>query len=313
MFGGLVVSGWSLARSSSSQTTFSASSEAAHLSFDLASIRENKSGFSASGDKPHSNFPIGSDDSYYPTGGEFSATNLPLISYIIFAYKITNNNRDALIASVPDWVLNDSYNIEARTDKPDVTKDEMRLMMQSLLADRFNLSAHYEEREVPVYAAVLEQPGKLGPQLRKHLTEAACPQPGAAQQPASDDGRSSGPAVDSTGFPVVCNGFANYMRPSVPYHRRFGGGNVSVATITSSFSALAQFGRPVVDQTGLNGGYDFFLDYLPDPPPGKELPPGASGPNFVDAVKSQLGIKLLRQKSNIDFVIVDHIEKPSPN
>jgi uncharacterized protein (TIGR03435 family) len=186
-------------------------------------------------------------------------------------------------------------------------------MMQSLLADRFKLSAHHEEREVPVYAAVLEQPRKLGPQLRKHSTEDACPQPGAVQQPTSDAGQSPGPEVDSAGFPVVCNGFANHMRPSASYHRRFGGGNVSVATIVSSFSALAQFGRPVVDWTGLNGGYDFFLDYLPDPPPGKELPPDALGPAFVDAVKSQLGIKLVREKASIDFVIVDHVERPSAN
>ena len=103
------------------------------------------------------------------------------------------------------------------------------------------------------------------------------------------------------------------MRPNAPYHRRFGGGNVTLATIVSSFSGLGQLGRPVVDQTGLAGGYDFFLDYLPDPPPAKELPPDASGPDFVDAVKSQLGIQLLRQKSNIDYVIVDHVERPSPN
>jgi uncharacterized protein (TIGR03435 family) len=103
------------------------------------------------------------------------------------------------------------------------------------------------------------------------------------------------------------------MRPSAPYHRRFGGGNVGLGTIVGGFPGVGNLGRPVVDQTGLTGGYDFFLDFLPDPPLGKELPADASGPRFVDAVKLQLGIKLLRQKSNIDFVIVDHIGKPSPN
>lgn len=283
------------------------------LAFDVASIRENRSGFSASGDKPHSNFPIGSDDSYAPTGGEFSATNLPLISYIIFAYKITTNNRDALIASVPDWVLNDGYNIEARTDIEDVTKDQMRLMMQSLLADRFKLAVHHEQRDVPVFAAILELPGKLGPQLRKHSPDAPCSQPISAPQSGTSAGTTSSPTTDPAGFPVVCGGFANYMRPIAPYHRRFGGGNVSMATIVGSFSGLGKLRRPVVDQTGLTGGYDFFLDYLPDPPPGKELPADASGPDFVGALRVELGIRLVHQRSTIDFVIVDHIERPSAN
>jgi uncharacterized protein (TIGR03435 family) len=294
-----------IARTYVGQSPSANSAQGQHLSFEVASVRQNTAGFDASGaNKPHSNFPIGSDDSYSPTG-EFSATNLPLISYIIFAYKITTNNRDALIASVPDWVLNDGYNIEARTEMQDVTKDQMRLMMQSLLADRFKLAVHHEEREVPVFAAVLGQPGKLGPHLRKHMADADCPQATTAAY--------STPATDAAGFPVVCNGFANSMHPDAPYHRKIGGGNVTLATMVSGFSGIGNLGRPVVDQTGLSGGYDFVLDYLPDPPLGKDLPSDASGPDLVDAVKSQLGIKLDRQKAAIDFVIVDHIKKPSPN
>jgi uncharacterized protein (TIGR03435 family) len=310
---GLVARGWAFAPISSAQASNRDSAQAASLSFDVASVRENKSGFSAPSDQPHSNFPIGSDDSYYQTGGEFSATNLPLDSYIIFAYKITNNNRDALIASLPGWALNDGFNIQARTDVKDVTKDQMRLMMQSLLADRFKLVVHHEKRDVPVFAAVLEQPGKLGPQLRKHSPEGPCPRPNPAQQPMSSAGAPPAPATDAAGFPAVCGGFANYLRPTAPYHRRFGGGNLSLSAIVGGLSGPGHLGRPVVDQTGLAGGYDFFIDYLPDPPPDKEPPADASGPNFVEALKTQLGIKLLRQRSTIDFVIVDHVERPSPN
>lgn len=307
--GVFVAPAWSLARSSPPGL-----SNDQHLSFDIASIRQNKSGLSATGsDKARVNFPIGSDDSYYPTGGVFSATNLPLISYIIFAYKITTNNREALIASVPDWVLTDGYNIDARTDDKDVTKDQMRQMMQALLADRFKLAAHHEQREVPVFAAVLAQPGKLGPQLRKHPSNAQCPAQGPTPQSASPGGKPSAPATDSAGFPVVCGGFANYLPSGAPYHRRFGGGNQSLATIVGGFAGPGDLGRPVVDRTGLIGGYDFFLDYLPDPPPGKELPADASGPNFTEAVRTQLGIKFVRQTAAIDFVIVDHVERPSPN
>ena len=270
---------------------------------------QNTAGLDATdSNKPHSNFPIGSDDSFYATGGEFSATNLPLISYLIFAYKITNNNRDALIASVPEWVLNDGYNIEARTDVQDVTKDQMRLMMQSLLADRFKLDVHHETRAVPVFAAVLERPGMLGPRLRKHQPDSAC----SKSDPAPHSGLSV-PATDAAGFPLVCDGFANSLPSPAPHHRSFGGDNLTLARIASGLSGPGHLGRPVIDQTGLTGGYDFFLDYLPDQPLDQELPADATGPSFVEAVKTQLGIKLIRQTAAVDFVIVDHVERPSPN
>ena len=147
------------------------------LSFDVASVRQNLAGEDAQGaNSPHVNFPIGSDDAYYDTGGVFSATNLPLISFLIFAFKITNNNRQVLLDSVPDWVSTDHYNIEARTDLRYASKDQIRLMMQSLLRDRFNLTVHRETRTVKVYAAVLNVPDKLGPQLRVHSNSARCPQ-----------------------------------------------------------------------------------------------------------------------------------------
>jgi uncharacterized protein (TIGR03435 family) len=277
------------------------------LEFDVASIRQNKSGpGDAGGDKPHVNFPIGSDDSYAP-GGIFSATNLPLISYIIFAYKITTNNRAALLASVPDWVSTDGFNIEARTDNHEVTKDQMRLMMQSLLSQRFKLVAHHETRQVPVFAAILAKPGTLGPQLRQHPAGAPCSTTNASNT------KSSTPPTDSAGFPTLCGGFANYIHPAIPSHRRVGGGNVTLATIVSSFTGLGNLGRPVVDKTELTGGYDFVLEYLPEPPPGQELPPDSLGPTFQQALKEQLGLKLVAQKAPIDFVIVDHVERPSEN
>ena len=72
------------------------------------------------------------------------------MSYIIFAYKVTTNNRRALIESAPEWVNTEHYNIEARTELQDVTKDQMRSMMRSLLEDRFQLVVHYSTRETPV-------------------------------------------------------------------------------------------------------------------------------------------------------------------
>ncbi len=205
-------------------------------------------------------------------------------------------------------MLNDGYNIEARTDVQDVTKDQMRLMMQSLLADRFKLDVHHETRAVPVFAAVLERPGMLGPRLRKHQPDSAC----SKSDPAPHSGLSV-PATDAAGFPLVCDGFANSLPSPAPHHRSFGGDNLTLARIASGLSGPGHLGRPVIDQTGLTGGYDFFLDYLPDQPLDQELPADATGPSFVEAVKTQLGIKLIRQTAAVDFVIVDHVERPSPN
>jgi uncharacterized protein (TIGR03435 family) len=63
----------------------------------------------------------------------------------------------------------------------------------------------------------------------------------------------------------------------------------------------------------LSGPYDFDIDFLPELPPGAEVPANASGPAFRDAVKDQLGLKLESQKAPVDYVVVDHIERPSAN
>ncbi len=285
----------------------------ATLAFDVASVRQNLAGEDAQGaNGPHVNFPIGSDDAYYDTGGVFSATNLPLTSYLIFAFKVTNNNRQALLDSVPDWVKTDHYNIEARTDLKNVSKDQMRLMMQSLLRDRFSLAVHRETRTVKVYAAVLYDPGKLGPQLRAHSNSAQCPEETPNPSPTSPQTESQF-SFDPLGFPEVCGRFVNAIQSNIPHHRRFGGGGLPMSRIVASFAGVGNLDRPVIDRTGLSGQFDFVLDFLPDPPPGQQLAPDAEGPDFIGAIKSQLGLKLAADKSPMEFVLVDRIEKPTPN
>lgn len=66
--------------------------------------------------------------------------------------------------------------------------------------------------------------------------------------------------------------------------------------IVSTFTSLGTLGRPVVDQTGLTGKFDWFIEFLPELPPGAELPPDASGTTFQESLKHQIGIKLVPQK-----------------
>jgi hypothetical protein len=109
------------------------------MSFDVASIRPTKPGVFTP-----PNFALSSDDSYSPNGGLLSA-DFSLATYIEFAYKLwlSPDQRKSMLANLPKWVDRDKYEIHARASG-NPTKDQMRLMMQSLLADRFKLAIHYE-------------------------------------------------------------------------------------------------------------------------------------------------------------------------
>lgn len=117
-------------------------------------------------------FPLDSRDARTPRG-RFSA-GLTLQTYITFAYKLEPFRAEAAFAQLPKSVSADFYQIEARAEGSP-TKDQMRLMMQSLLADRFKLAVHFETQEVAVFALALAKPGKTGPKLRPHPRENRAP------------------------------------------------------------------------------------------------------------------------------------------
>jgi uncharacterized protein (TIGR03435 family) len=99
------------------------------LQFEVASVRENKSD-----SKTVSNFPLDRGNVYYPTGGVFSATNQSLVAYLIFANKVNVSEfRGGLMRRLPKWTIADKFDIIARAESQRPTKDEMRLMLQSLL------------------------------------------------------------------------------------------------------------------------------------------------------------------------------------
>jgi uncharacterized protein (TIGR03435 family) len=139
------------------------------LEFDVASIRQNKSDA-----RPYANFPIGPGTMYNPTGGMLSTTNMPLVVYIVFAYNIMPSQRQTLVSQLPAWALSDGFDIHAKSENHDPTKEQMRLMMQSLLADRFKLVVHTDTRQVPVFALVLAKPGMIGAQLKPHPADKPC-------------------------------------------------------------------------------------------------------------------------------------------
>jgi uncharacterized protein (TIGR03435 family) len=228
-----------------------------------------------------------------PTG-RFVAIGFTTRRLIEFAYNV----KDDRLSGGPGWINSERYDIDAKEAEsvaealqklPLVQRlDRMRLMVQSLLADRFKLKVNRQIKELPVYALVV---AKNGPKLT--LT----PQ---------------GPPRD----PDIAGGRGQFTGTAVP-----------MSALAYSLAQLPEIGgRVVLDQTALKGNYDFSLQWSPDTTPAfsgggpgdTARPAGAppsdsSAPSLFTALQEQLGLRLESQKSPVDVFVIDHIEEPSPN
>ena len=263
------------------------------MEFEVASVREDKGTFT-----PPS-FPLSPDDSFRPTGGLFKA-DFTVVTYITFAYKLwmTREQEGAMLASVPSWIKDERFLIEARAPA-NTTKDQYRLMMQALLAERFGLKLHFEPKETAVLLMTVETPGKLGPKLRPH---------------------SDGPACDATPgkdvFLSECSVYALTMQDGM----YLAGSRDTTMSLLAGFlgmsgATMGEIGRPVVDETSLSGHFDFTLQVAPPPKAGDaDSPASASGgPTFLEAVREQLGLQLKPGKAVLSVPVIDHVERPSDN
>src|ERR1700722_17510615 len=115
------------------------------MEFDVVSVKQDTAAMSPQ--TVNSNIPLGPLDMFSPTCGLLSSTNWPLFQYMIFAYKLTGNQVQSVLSQLPKWAISDRYDIQARASG-NPTKDQYRLMMQALLADRFKLAIHYETKDV---------------------------------------------------------------------------------------------------------------------------------------------------------------------
>ena len=257
----------------------SQTSTAPRMEFDVASVKQNKSDGG-----PVTNFPPGPEDAYTP-GGLFSASGVTLYQFISLAYDFTIYDYQLLKSRLPEWVFTDRYDIQARASG-NPTKAQMRLMMQSLLADRFKLAIHFETREVPVFALVPAKPGNTGPQLHPHSDEPPC-------SPASPCGRL-------------------YSPPNPPGQYKIGARNVTMGFIANVL-ATSELGRPVLDQTRLGGNFDFTLEWTPNIPASSDFKPDQSGPTYIEALKEQLGLKLESTRGPLQVPVIDHVQRPDEN
>ena len=276
--------------------------------FEAASVKASKPG-----GQPYSNFPLGAGDAYIPNGGLFSATNTSLAAYIFFAWQISGSQAQSFVKQLPSWVMTDQFDIQARaagspTKAGNPTKNDMRMMMRALLAERLRLKMHTEVRDVPVLAVVLARPGRLGPGLYAHPSDAPClasVAPGAAAD-----------SINSVagGLPVICNSVVG-MPADNAGRIRSGARNVTMEFVANYLSGEGTFARPLIDATGLTGTYDFAIEWAPQgrPPPGATFTPDPSGPSFEEAIGDQLGLKMKPRNTSMEIIVVDHIEHPGGN
>jgi uncharacterized protein (TIGR03435 family) len=206
--------------------------------------------------------------------------------------------------SGPDWMASTRFDVAAKLPAG-APRSKVPEMLRSLLAERFKVAAHRETREQPVYALVV---GKNGPKMKESEVDPDSPPPdsGRATANVGVGAVDCGPRRE-TALP------AGWMINKGPGHVQ--GHEMNMASLVNLLGALV--GRPVMDQTGLKGIYDFDLEYAPDEiqrTPPVEAPPDTNGPSLFTAVQSQLGLKLEARKGPVEQIVVDHIEKtPTAN
>ncbi len=267
----------------------------AQPSFEVASVRPS--------DPAEPMAFLGGPGTSDPT--QITYTGVPLSMLIVKAYAdwdgvYPQTAQYYRIAGLPPVAV-PFYDIRARVP-PGTTLQQFRLMLQTLLAERFSLRVHHENRDVPGYRLVIAKGGpKLKPPERNMV-----PLPEGALDQAGEN-RDLG--TDKNGNPQLAPGRKGRVLTG------FGNGNRFTARMQSLPDIVAMClmwtGRPIEDETGLKGIYDFDLDFAlgaPDAQDDSTLLP------FEFALAQQLGLKLEPKKFPYDVVVIDHIGKvPTEN
>jgi uncharacterized protein (TIGR03435 family) len=215
--------------------------------------------------------------------GGVTMVNVPLRAIVQFAYGINTPSR---IVGHPDWTNVERFDILAKPPQGLNGVEQMRPMLQALLADRFRMVARLEQREVQGYALVTARADRrLGPDLTPSTTVCV------------------GPSGESNPLAIQCatqGGAAGAVRLV----------GVPMAQLAPLISLVV--GRPVVDRTGLPGVYDMELRFSGDPVPGL-VPADSGAPSIFTALQEQLGLKLDAERGTVDVLVIDRIERPTGN
>jgi uncharacterized protein (TIGR03435 family) len=196
------------------------------------------------------------------------------------------------ISGGPGWVSSEHFDIEAKAEDPTTGYVQLRLMMQSLLEDRFHLRLHRETRISPVYSLVIS---KGGLKMSRSADQTSPDATGASPSPGDDPPRGSvllGPGL------LVANA-------------------ASIAVLAKVLTP--ELARPVLDRTNLIGRYDIRLTWTPDSHLATGTGARDAAPNTPDlpglftALREQLGLDLKAGRGPVEFLIIESAQKPSPN
>jgi uncharacterized protein (TIGR03435 family) len=223
--------------------------------------------------------------------GRWSAQRATLAMLLRSAYSLTFDR----ILGMPAWAHTERFDI-VTTSSPDTPIERSRGMAQRLLIDRFGLRAHWEQRGGDVYALVLADPSRrLGPGLRP--SGAPCQRSDPVSGEPLEPPR-TGPCVET--FRRLDDG---------AYQLRFRDRPLTDLLIIAG--ARDEVGGQVADQTGLTDRFDIDLDYVPRSARG--LGAVGLGVPLAAAVVDQLGLRFERRRESIDVLVIDSVERPTPD
>jgi uncharacterized protein (TIGR03435 family) len=232
--------------------------------------------------KPSS--PDAQGQGYGFRGQDVTTANTSVSWLITLAYNMHAHQ----VVGGPGWLGSERYDILGRPDTPgQPSRDQLKIMFKKLLADRFQLKFHIEKRELPAYTITVL---KTGPKFAVSTAD-----------PNSSLG---------IGFGLASGGGMTLNVRNAPF-----------ASVANALQGNL-LDKPVVNQTGLTGKYDFAVKFTPDQSQLANLgpvPPGAAAtdpdapPDVFTAFQQQLGLKLESTKTAVDVMVIEKIEKPSDN
>lgn len=242
--------------------------------FDVVSIKIDTSASSAS--------TIGFDP-----GGRFEAVNESLPRIISAAYSPGAMLPRNQIIGGPGWVDSERFVVHAIGD-PAASEEERRTMLQAALADRFKLAAHRERREMPIYSLVAARAdGRLGARLK----------PSDVDCDALRSTRSAPPPPAPGQTPACIKVFGT---------RKLMGRGMTISEL--ALGEVVRFvDRPVEDHTGLSGSYEWTLEWSGDA--SDQTVPST----IFTALQEQLGLRLEQARGMVDVIVIDHVERPTPD
>lgn len=212
-------------------------------------------------------------------GTDMVVVNFSLNDLAMFAYDLQKKE----IIGGPDWMATEKWDINAKPDTPgQPNTKQLQTMIRKLLADRFALKFHKDQREMGAYVLTV---GKNGPKMKQNTGN-----------PNGLPGLFFGPIGTLHVMNATMEDFTGLMQSTV-------------------------LDRPVVDKTGLTGRWDFTLKWTPDESQfvgmGWKMPPPSNAadapPPLFTAIQEQLDLKLEAQKTQVPVLVIDHVDHPSPN